>query len=183
MIQANLGNALPTVSTPRRLIYSSRKVTEGEFYFDELKAHLMKFDAPFFVNIQLDDSRIINKVEYDSVTDRFVGFCLPIKNGLPTADAFVLQTFEQIKLAVDKETVGKYAHCIVAKAVDTSVPSFVLFTMCTDSKYDHKQTLQRWNYIEQQLSVREVKVISNGADGAGPFLKAMIMKSNLDGRK
>ena len=51
LIQANLGNALPQVSTPRSFIYSSRKVTEGEFYFDELKAYLTRFDAPFFVNI------------------------------------------------------------------------------------------------------------------------------------
>ena len=179
LIQANLGNALPHVSTPRRLIYSQQKVTEGQFYFDELKSHLEKFDAPLFVNIQLDDTRIINKVEYDPVTDRFVGFCLPVNNGLPSADAFVLHSFDEIKQALDKETVGKYAHCVVAKSINPSVPSFVLFAMCTDSKYDHKQILHRWSHIEHQLSVRGVVVISNGADGAGPFLKAMILKSNL----
>ena len=65
LIQINLGNALPHVSTSRRLIATQRKVTEEEFYFDELKSQLIKFKAPFFVNIQIDDTRIINKVEYD----------------------------------------------------------------------------------------------------------------------
>lgn len=183
LIQANFGNALPNVSTPRRLIYSNRKVREGEFYFDELKSHLIKSKAPLCVNIQLDDTRIINKVEYDPITDRFVGFCLPINNGLPCAEAFVFQSFEEIKNAIDTETVGKYAHCVVAKSVNTSVSSFVLFAMCTDSKYDHKQILQRWSYIERQLSNRGITVISNGADGAGPFLKAMTIKSNLFNRE
>ena len=179
LIQANLGNALPHVSSSRRLIYSHRKVIEGEFYFDELKCHLTKFKAPLFVNIQLDDTRIINKVEYDPVTDRFVGFCLPIHNGVPSADAFILQTFDDIKHALDSENIGKYAHCIVVKSIDTSVPSFVLFTMCTDSKYNHQQILQRWNYIQQHLSKIGITVVSNGADGAGPFLKAMTMKTSL----
>ena len=71
----------------------------------------------------------------------------------PSADAFVLHSFDEIKQALDKETVGKYAHSVVAKSINPSVPSFVLFAMCTDSKYDHKQILQRWSHIEHQLSV------------------------------
>ena len=55
--------------------------------------------------------------------------------------------------------------------------------MCTDSKYDHKQILQRWSFIEQQLSNRGITVITNGADGAGPFLKAMTIKINLFNRE
>ena len=80
---------------------------------------------------------------------------------------------------MDTAIIGKYAHCIVAKSIDTAVPSFVLFSLCTDSKYNHQQILQRWNYVEQQLSDRGITVISHGSDGAGPFLKAMTMKSSL----
>jgi hypothetical protein len=38
---------------------------------------------------------------------------------------------------------------------------------------------QRWSYIEKELLKREVRVLTNGADGAGPFLKAMVLKSGL----
>ena len=93
MIQANFGCGLPHISTARRLVQKQRKIVEGEFYFNELQSHLQKWNAPPFINIQLDDTRIINKVEYDPSTDRFVGFCLPLRNGLPIGDAFQLQTF------------------------------------------------------------------------------------------
>ena len=112
-----------------KLIYSRRKVTKEEFYSDELKLHLIRLKDPPHVNIRLDEISIINKVEYDPVTNRFVEFCLPIENGIPVADAFVLYTFDEIKNAIDNETVGKYAHCVVAKSVYTSVPTFVSFAM------------------------------------------------------
>ena len=112
------------------------------------------------------------------MTDRFVGFAF-----LPHAEAFLLQSFEETKNPIDIETDGKYAHCVVAKSVNTSVSSFVLFAMCTDSKYDHKQILQRWSHIERQLSIRGITAIRNGADGAGPFLKAVTIKVNLFNRE
>ncbi len=182
MLQANLGCGLPHISTAQRSIRSQRKVIEGDFYFQELKDHLEKWQAPPFVNIQLDDTRIINKIEYDPTTDRFVGFCLPLKNGLPIADAFQLQTFEEIKTALERESVGKYAHCIVAKSVKTTTPSFVLFSISTDAKYDNSIIIKRWDHIEKELNKIGIKILSNGADGAGPFLKAMTISTQLFNR-
>ena len=39
LLQSNFGGALPTIATIERMI-SKRKLREGKFYFDELKAHL-----------------------------------------------------------------------------------------------------------------------------------------------
>lgn len=184
LLQSNLGSALPHISTARKVIASERKIIEGEFYFDELLNHLQKWNAPMFVNIHLDDTRIMNKVEYDPISNRFVGFVLPLQNdGTPICNAFQLQSFEAIKEALESVPVGKYAHCIVVKSVKISVPSFVLFTICTDSKYDNSVIMKRWDYVQSQLSKIGIKVISNGADGAGPFLKAMSIKSGLFNRK
>ena len=49
----------------------------------------------------------------------------------------------------------------------------------TNLKYDSEVILQRWTYIESELMKRKVHVISYGADGAGPFMKAMVRKSRL----
>ena len=180
MLQSNLGCALPSVSTVQRNISSTTRIKEGEFRFDALCNHLKEWNAPMGVNIQLDDTRILKRIEYDPKTGRFVGFCLPLKeDGLPIVDSFVLDTFEEIADAYKSRTCVSYAHCVVATPVSSVAPSFVLFVIGTDSKYTHKEIIQRWKFIESELHKRNVTVYTNGADGAGPFLKAMMMESNL----
>ena len=131
-----------------------------------------------YIHVHLD-TRIKNCVEYDSYTDRLVGFVLPLLDGLPVCDAFVFQTFEGIKDAFNNSTVAKYAHCIVIKPIKVDAPSFVLSVLGTDSKYDHAVIMKRWQHIDKELLKRGVRVVSNGSDGAGPFLKAMVAETKL----
>ena len=123
---------------------------------------------------------VIHRIEYDSKTDTFVGFCLPLgENKLPFRDTFCLQTYQEIEDAFKTQKVAKYAHCVVTQPVDIKNPSFVLFIMGTDSKYNADVISSRWDYIESELKSRGVTVLTFGADGAGPFLKAMVENSKL----
>ena len=74
-------------------------------------------------------------LEYDSVSDQFIGFCL--KGAITALDVFRFQTFEEIKDAFEKNSKAKYTHCIVAKPVNVLCPSFILRVLGTDAKYDH----------------------------------------------
>ena len=94
MIRCNIGAALPHVSVVQKMLSKLERIKEGEFFFDQLKEHLSKWNAVPFVHLHLDDTRIINTVEYDPYTDRFIGFCLPLKNGLPLCEAFVFTPFK-----------------------------------------------------------------------------------------
>ena len=112
MLQANLGSALPSISTLQRNISNTKKIKEGEFRFDELIDHLKNWNAPLGVHIHLDDTRILKRVEYDPATGRFVGFCLPIKDGFPVVDAFLsykhlskLKKFTSLQLLLRMHTV------------------------------------------------------------------------------
>ena len=151
LLLANLGNALPSITTVQR-ISTHKRIKEGEFCFDQLKDQLKDRNAVPYVHIRLDDSRIINKVEYDPSTDRFVGFCKTLNDGLPICNAFILNTFEEIKEAVENKTISKYAHCIVAQPVDGIAPASILFVLGTDSKYTHELIIERWNSIEKRTS-------------------------------
>ena len=178
LLQTNLGGALPTINTIERMI-SKKKLREGKFYFEELKSHLDEWNAPPFVHINLDDTRVINRVEYDQTTICFIGWCLPVNDGIPDCDAFQFGEFKDIKHAFNIESLAKYAHCIVAKSVNAIVPSFIIFVLGTDSKYDHIVISKRFEYVSSELGKLGVKVVSNGADGAGPFLKAMVIQAQL----
>ena len=135
LLLENLGSALPSMTSIQRMVANRKKIKEGESQFDELSDHLKDFNSPQFVNIHLDDMRIIHHVEYDQVTDRFVGFCLPAKDGLPLCDAIIFHIFNDIKEAFETEAVAKYAHCVVAQPIDVSCPAYVLFVIGTDSTY------------------------------------------------
>ena len=80
LLANNLGSALPCLRTVLREISLKKRVNEGEFQCDELKQNLSEWNSPPFVHIQLDDTRIIHKIEYDQLTNLFVGFCLPLQN-------------------------------------------------------------------------------------------------------
>ena len=143
-----MGNALPSLSTVQRVISTKQRINEGEFQFDQLEQHLNEWKSKPYVHIQLDDTRIINRIEYDELTNRFLGFCLPLRNGIPECDAFILDTYEDIKDAVGKNAAAKYAHCILAQPVDGVAPPSILLVLGTDFKYDFKVIQQRWRHIE-----------------------------------
>ena len=109
---------------------------------------------------------IINRIEYDELTNRFLGFCLPLQNGIPECHAFILDTYENIKDAVAKNASAKYAHCILAQPVDGVAPPSIMFVLGTESKYDFKVIQQRWDHIEAELLRRNIRIVSFGADGA-----------------
>ena len=181
LLQKNLKDALPAYSSLQRLMGTKERMVEGTFYFIELVDHLNEWKASKFVHVQLDDTRIINQVVYDQFTDRFVGFILPLLDGLPICDTFVFHTFEELQRAYQehKDSIAKYAHCIVVQSVEVEVPSFVLSVLGTDSKYDNVVVSKRWQYMERELGKVGVTVISYGSDGAGPFLKAMLVETKL----
>ena len=137
LLANNLGSALPCLRTVLREISLKKRVNEGEFQFDELKQNLSEWNSPPFVHIQLDDTRIIHKIEYDQLTNRFVGFCLPLQNGIPDCNSFILESFEEIKDAMESNDAAKYAHCIIAQPIDGVSPSTILFVLGTDSNMEY----------------------------------------------
>ena len=177
-IKSNFGDAIPSLSTVNRVLSMHRNMKEGHFYFNDLKEHLLKWKCPLFVHIHVDDTRTLNHVEYDQLTDRFVGFCLPTKDGIPDSDAFVFHSFEEIKAAFEVNKISKYAHVMVARPISYS-PAFVFFICGTDGSYNYMDVLSRFRYVTAELMKIGVTVLSFGADGAGPFLKAMINGSQL----
>ena len=177
-IKSNLGDVMPSLSTANRVLSTQRNMKEGHFYFIELKEHLLKWKSPLFVHIHMDDTRVLNHVEYDEMTNPFVGFCLPTKDGIPDGGAFVLNSFEEIKAAFEGNRIAKYAHFMIARPINYS-PAFVFFICGTDGSYNYVDVLSRFRHVTAELIKIGVTVLSFGADGAGPFLKAMLIGSQL----
>ena len=85
LLHINMPEAIPSLSTVER--EANRRYSplgEGKFIFDKLLVHLEGYNAEKIVSISEDATRIISRVEYDSSSNKIVGFVLPLdSNSLP----------------------------------------------------------------------------------------------------
>ena len=67
--------ALPCLRTVQRMINSEYcNINEGEFRFDDLLKHIALYKVPKVISVGEDATCLISKVQYDSETNRMVGF-------------------------------------------------------------------------------------------------------------
>ena len=89
---------------------------EGHFRFDELLEHLKNFNTSMVVSIEEDTTQVISRIEYDSETDKLVGFVLPCdQNGLPICDSFIASSFETMEKYFENASLAKYAFVFVVQ--------------------------------------------------------------------
>ena len=149
-IYHNISGALPSLRTVQRAVHSEYKtIDEGDFRFDDLLKHIEKHNAPYYISIGEDATRLISRIDYDAETDRCVGFVLPndSKTGLPIVDAYKAVSFEAMQSMFTNATKAKYAYVYMAQPMCLRTPPFVLACVGTDNKFDGNQILLRWKYI------------------------------------
>jgi len=71
---------LPSISTLNRYLYNKRRyIEEGEIDFNGLVQHLKERNASKIIWIAEDATRITGKIEYNSRSNKVLGFVLPLK--------------------------------------------------------------------------------------------------------
>ena len=175
LLQQNMPEALPSLRTVQRNVHKEFKPTEeGHFRFDELVNHIRHYNAPRIVAIGEDATRVVVRIDYDSETDRCVGFVLPVdSNGLPIVDSFQATSFTAMQTMFSKETVAKYAYVYMAQPLGHNIPPFCLACIGTDNKYKAEEVLLRWKHIQAECHRRGIWVVSYGGDGDSRVMKAM----------
>uniref|UniRef100_A0A1X7TPL7 Uncharacterized protein n=1 Tax=Amphimedon queenslandica TaxID=400682 RepID=A0A1X7TPL7_AMPQE len=173
--------ALPSLRTVQNVIYREYvPLREGYFRFDDLLQHLVKHKAPFMVALAEDATRIIKNAEHDAVSNTCVGFVLPVnRDGLPLRNSFNVNTFEDIESYFQQHTIAKYAYVYMVQSLKEGVPSFCLACIGSDNKFSATDVLQRWKYINKELSLRGVRVVSFAADGDSRLMRAMHVTTHL----
>ena len=101
------------------------------FRFNDLAKHIKNHNVPKVVSIEEDATR---RVDYDSETDRCVGFVFPVDDrGLPLDDSFLATSFSVIETMFNSATIAKYAYNYMAQPLCVvNVPPFCLACFGTD---------------------------------------------------
>ena len=180
-IHSNMPEALPSLSLVKRIVHNEyQTIGEGDFRFDCLLDYLVRNNVSKLISIGEDATRVISRVEYDSETNRCVGFVLPLdKNGLPMNDEFLALSFESMEKMFKTSDIAKYAYVYMAQPFCSSVPPFCLACLGTNNKFTAKDALLRWQYIVKECKKRSIDVVSFGGDGDSRLLKAMKISYKL----
>ena len=89
------------------------------------------------ISVGEDVTRLISKVQYDSKTNRMVGFVLPCdNNGLPLTDTFLASSFQQMEQYFLDNDVAKYALVYMEQPLGDNVLAFCLACLGTNNKFD-----------------------------------------------
>ena len=180
-IHKNMPEALPSLRTVQSIIYKEYEhIREGQFRLDELLQHLKKHKAPYVVTIAEDATRIVKNVEYDALSNTCVGFVLPNgKNGIPILNSFIVTSFDDIENYFATNTMAKYAYVYMVQPLKDGIPPFCLACIGSDNKFTAIDVLQRWKFINGELSLRGIRVFNFAADGDSRLLKAMHITNHL----
>lgn len=121
--KANNVNSVPSLSAVNRYIIKSKsRYLEGHLRCEELRDYLISQNLPLIVSLSEDATRIINRPQYDALTNQIVGFVLPLNNnGMPTkmfysADsASKIETFFYDFESSKPNEPAKYVNVIMAQ--------------------------------------------------------------------
>jgi len=76
-LQENLKNSLPTTSLYKFISTKKDIISEGQYRIEQLKKYLTSRNLPLCVWISEDGTRITGKIEYDSLSNKIIGFVIP----------------------------------------------------------------------------------------------------------
>lgn len=153
-LQRNLRCALPALVSVNRYIRKSKsKIIEGVPRIEELLVYLTSRDLPLKVSISEDATRIIGRVQYDSVTNQLMGFVLPVNksNGMPIPFSFPAKNAESILSHFSKQnSTSQFLNVVMAQPL-ANAPPFALMVYGTDNKQSTNDIINRWLHLKKKI--------------------------------
>lgn len=183
-LQNNLKCALPSLPTINRYIQSSNcKIFEGIPRIDELHVYLTDRKLPLAISLSEDATRIVDRIQYDSITNQLIGFAVPInkENGMPVPFAFPARNADEIISHFSQQnSSSQHLNVMMAQPLVESEPPFCLMIYGSDNTHTSSEVIKRWNYINARLNEKNIETISMSTDSDPRYNAAMRYCSQLN---
>lgn len=173
-LYCNMKNVLPSIITIFWYMDQTQdKNKEGTFRFKELRLFLIHRNLPLQVWISEDGTRITGKIEYEEHSKKLVGFVLPLKNGWPQTDIYIVSSAKSIVNDFNSRVLANYAYVVMAQSIDDSAPSFCLSIYGTDNRFSYEDVTKRWEVMKSLAAKEKIDILGFSSDGDPRLLKAM----------
>ncbi|CAH0558700.1 unnamed protein product [Brassicogethes aeneus] len=173
-IHANLQNSIPSISALNRYICRERSpVEEGFVDFEGLSRFLEENNLSKTVWISEDATRITGKIQYDSRTNKLIGFVLPLKDGVPQTNAYIATSYNAIQKYFQTGVKAMYVYVVLALPLGNNSPSYCLSLFGTDNKFTGQDVIKRWKHLKKLAKEYGITVVGFSSDGDTRLLKSM----------
>jgi len=122
-------------------------------------------------------TRITGKIEYDTKSNKVIGFVLLFENGCPLYNSFPETSAKTIAEYFQTGIRANYAYVIMAQSLDDKAPPFCVAIYGTDNRFTNEDVMSRWNFIKLAAASQGIEIIGFLSDGDTRLLKAMQLQS------
>ncbi|CAF1620840.1 unnamed protein product [Rotaria magnacalcarata] len=175
-MRLNLPGALPALSTLQTLALNrDYRIKEGEFRFDSLATHMQSLETNIAFASE-DSTVVIKKVSYDSHTNSFVGFELPLNDGIPTILYYQTDSFQKLRewfSSKDRSNLINIHMVQPISNIQLGSNPFLLFAFGTKNIYETIDIIRRWIWIFEQSLLKNVRIVGFSTDGDPKYMRAM----------
>ncbi len=120
---------------------------------------------------------MIPKVNYDSRSNSFVGFTLPLKNGFPCCQFYSTDSLDELESWHNQMEKSSLLNIHVIQALSSrnqiTLSPFLLAAYGTDNRYKAYDVLSRWSRIFDVLMAQNIRILGFSTDGDPKNLRAM----------
>jgi hypothetical protein len=150
-------------------------LTEGLFNYDGVRNYFNSNQSTLGF-IAKDATAVVPKVTYDTTSNTFIGFSLPlVNNGLPITNSYSTDSF----------TVLEQWHCNIPRAQSlnaclvqplsssSSLSPYLLAAYGTDNKFKSSDVISRRHCIHQEFKAKGIRILGFSHDCDSRYLHAM----------
>ncbi|CAF3519857.1 unnamed protein product [Rotaria socialis] len=175
-MRLNLPGALPALSTLQTLaLNKDYRIKEGEFRFDSLATHMKSIETNIAFASE-DSTVVIKKVCYDSHTNSFVGFVLPLNDGIPATLYYQTDSFQKLREWFSSKDRSNLINIHMVQPISNMqlAPNpFLLSAFGTNNIYETIDIIRRWIWIFEQSILKSVRIVGFSTDGDPKYMRAM----------
>ena len=161
-VHLNFPGSLPNILTLQTTIAeSSQGIVEGNFRYTFATQHLISKQSEY-VFCSEDCTAVIPKIVYDSRSNTFIGFSLPLNNGFPQAECYSTSSFQQLETWFVKNAQSKLLNIHVIQPISSQANDaspYLLAVYGTDGRYTSNDITSRWKNIFNKFREKGIRIL------------------------
>lgn len=159
-LQLNLTGVLPSLSSVKNSLSKHESVKEGTFRFNEIKERIIQRGENLFVHISEDDTKLSERLRYDSKTDQVLGLQLPLNDdGVPQVGVFKFTTLTEIQRLVNKHPMSTYAKVMNVRTLGEKSSNYTLVVFGTNGSDTANNVHARWEFVRRSFEAIDITVV------------------------